>query len=330
MGFTTNHPDATMRELLLARGDVVETLHRIESMSGSERAQAFESHLVEDIEDTRPRERLDRALWSLGLLELGIQFGVADVDQAVAGKLFAIPEVRRYAFRYYPQLLPLLLDERLRGRTSVPASPEPRQGDFMDVLSLDKRLETRRIRRFLDVVDDYRYDGLPSMDELIIRLRKPDYVRRLLSGPRKGHYGDEAALGLLEFVDWSLSLKRTIDFMPALLGSATWHQFGYWMGLVGGTLYGVLATSVESVRDAIVEDSQEQGVVVSAMANIDEQLDALRWLTSSLYAAPLETWRSEARARDILLDAFRSKDQQGRQVAESPASSTRHLQSSSD
>jgi len=292
-------PEAAIREQLLAKGAVADAMRMVAEMSTEERSVAFESHLIMDIDNTGPRIQLDRALWNLGLLELGIQFGVAEPEVDRVRSLFATPEVRRYAFRYYPQLLPLLFAERLEGRKSVAASPRPLQREFMDVLSLDKRLEGHRIRRFLDVVDDYRYPGLPSIDEVIRRLRKPDSVRALLEDPRRDNFGDEAALGLLEFVDWSLALKRLIDRLPPMLGSTTWHQFGYWMGLVGGTLYGVLATSIESVRDAIAAENPDDDVAQKAARNMDAQLDALRWLTSSLYAAPLETWRYNTRSSEV-------------------------------
>lgn len=286
-----------MLEMLLSKGEVDRTFALLSQYDDRQLSEVLDSHLAGEIEDTTVREALDKAIGHLGLVELGIQLDVVGKPDENVLALLSIPAVQRYAFRYYPQLLPLLLYDRLRGKPSVndPFVPDTSIELFGHVLMLDGRLEKQSIAYFLDVVDDYGDEDSPDIADIIAAIRKPEKLRRYLAfqgEPKKKL--DLACLGLLDFLEWSNMLKIVIDRADSKLeASAIWHQFGYWMNLIGGQLYGVLAASLEGVRNHKTPFLVLYANDARDYAELDAQLESLRQLTSSLYAAPLESWRQK-------------------------------------
>lgn len=311
-GYVAGDSKRLQTEQLLQVGRVMETLATLASMSGKQRATALESHLVEDIEDTEPREQLDEAIWHLGLIELGVQFGVASPPDRSIHDALSVPEIRRYAFQFYPQVLPEMLFERLGGDPSIPDGHYEESGQFATVLQLGARLGRPRIDRFLSSLDGFSGgdDDIPELARVLKRLRDPDRVLGyLIERGRLTSPLDLTCAGVVDFLDWLEEFDQLLCKQSSVLAaSAIWHQFGYWMNLMGGTVYGATAAALDGVATAIegLANKSPDSPTTDAVNRLNRYTQSLQKLTSPLFAAPLIAMREQHRERANLHRGFKS------------------------
>jgi hypothetical protein len=288
----TSPSDLQLRVLLAqARFDVVAS--RVLALDPARRKRVLGSHLIHSYEgeDCEIRDELDTTVCMLGLVELGIMLGAVGLPGEEVRRFLRQPDVARYAFQYYPQLLPRLLLDRLEGSPICAPGSWSDEQLFFEVHALEARKHHAELGAFLLIVDDYSV-GVMNLGDFLDRLQSPDKVlKALTAGTAKRPEFRTALFGLFEFLRWSSDLHALLGRVhDAPARSAAWHHFGYWFGLVGGQLYGALAASLVALGDVFESwrESAPASPAASVVNDIDLHLRQLGELTSHMHGAPLE------------------------------------------
>lgn len=311
-------------------------------------ARLLHSHLVRTISDIEVvrRDQVDDALTACGLLEVAAMCGVIDPTlgdrSREVSEFLNEPATRRYYEVFYPQLLPTLLRLRL-GRKPVtnPIVTESSLRWFSTLLEYDFLLVDKEVEMFLDVADDksFEWEGgeWVNLDLFVETVADPARLAHYLGDRRlRKHPVGIIIRGFLKFLGYSEKLHRLIERMDGSpeLQSAFWHLAGYWFGLVGGQLHGVLATAIESFREHVAAPATlklETGKRESFDSALTETLElmtrsqwSLRAMTSTLYAAPLESayfrreqpWAGRTSLEDVIFTATELMQTRGFAAAE--------------
>ncbi|MEO7048512.1 MAG: hypothetical protein ABI091_24650 [Ferruginibacter sp.] len=207
--------------------------------AGDKKALAYllRDHNQETIsdEETWERDYVDFFLNYYSIVSLAFTLGYIDDDDdklnflGEMGRYFSNPSILKYAFVYYPLMLPQAL---LLSRISNKLFVQENQEDDIDNLffqfhQLNQTVDNDDVYQFLWFLDGGSNDEF-DIDDLNDILKDGGKYLRVISG--KDNALKEAILG---FFDYLVFTEKLYDFLDGIsnkaIQSAFWHYHGYWI-----------------------------------------------------------------------------------------------------
>lgn len=260
-------------------------------------ANLLQSHLIKMPTDRvrAKRRAIDDLIGYYSMVEVASLAGCVPAplprDRALEmERVLSRPSVIRYYERLYPLVLPQLLRRRLLAREDV-------RGDsqyllFVRFLHLSDRSESDNVRAFLYMLDDGVIEGYRLRDVFNEVSSPAKLARALQARSRRPSALTRGLDGLLQFLDFTRELDQLLSEMEHLpmLQSAFWHYHGYWFQQIGIELGGVLASTIEALRDSVGtgRNRGERRMIADTKRDMDAAQRALRRSVSGMYSAVLD------------------------------------------
>jgi len=251
---------------------------------------------VSDPTEIEQRQTFDYALQAYSQLTVALIAGYVpaalggDRSRDIEAFLGREP-VRKYYEEYYRILLPSLLRLHAKGGAQIPQEGgDLAWGGFQWFVRFSSRFENDpNLRTFLNLLDDFDYDGL-TIGTFLNALSDPsEALAGIVKPPDLLTLKDRAVLGMLRFMTFCKELDPPLKAMAdvPLTQSACWFFYSYWFkgfAEVGGRMEGCLAT-----LRAWIKSSTTMGADAAAQGEkaVAETRAAVIALVDGHYAAPL-------------------------------------------
>jgi hypothetical protein len=252
---------------------------------------------VSDPTEVEQRQTFDYAIQAYSLLTVALIAGYVPADlgadrRSEIESFLGRAPVRKYYEDYYRILLPSLLRLHAKGETQLPQEGgDLAWGGFQWFVRFSSRFEKDpNLRTFLNLLDDFDYDGL-TIETFLNGLSDPsDALAGIVKPPDLLTRKDRAVLGMLRFMTFCRELDPGLKAMAdvPLTQSACWFYYSYWFkGFaedVGGRIERCLA-----ILQAWIKSSATMGTEAAAQGEkgVAETRAAVVALVDGHYAAAI-------------------------------------------